>query len=346
MSYKLLLVEDEIELQQNIKDILELYDFEVIIAANGIIALDQLMNHEFDLVVSDIMMPEMDGFELLSKVRNNKRLINLPFLFLSAKVEKEDLRRGMEYGAEDYLTKPVHGKDLVKAINIAITKKKSREVWLQEKIEEVLKDERNVKYHELRTPLFGIMSVLELLTTSLDSFDYLQLKDLLDNAYLASKRLNNSLLNLARFNNLSNYHPKKIEIPSFLEILEKYTGAENIKCEYKVKEDFSLEFDLEVLNFILSEVVINALKFSKEFPIEIKVTPNKLCILNFQNIIKSPQEFKIMAFGQVNRKYNEQQGLGLGLFLSEHYALKNGSILNASIIEDLRFKLEIDFKAL
>jgi two-component system sensor histidine kinase/response regulator len=125
MKIKLLLVEDEKELQENLKDILEIHDFEVIVADNGLIALQQLESHDnFDLVVSDILMPKMDGFELLSKVRNELKMINLPFIFLTAKAEKEDLRKGMEFGAEDYLTKPVAAKDLINAINTAINKKK------------------------------------------------------------------------------------------------------------------------------------------------------------------------------------------------------------------------------
>ncbi|GAB2626532.1 hybrid sensor histidine kinase/response regulator [Belliella aquatica] len=344
MSINILLVEDEIELQENIKDILEIHDFSVVAANNGLIALHYLENYTFDIVVSDVMMPEMNGFELLSKVRNDKKLINLPFLFLTAKVEKEDFRKGMEYGAEDYLTKPVHAKDLVNAINVAINKKQNRELWLSDKIDEVLKEERNVKYHELRTPLFGLMSILELVTTSIDSFDYIQLKEILGTAYDASKRLNDSLLNLARFNELSSYEPDQTEILSFKEFLENKLVVLNKTFSFSIDFDFNIYFDDKILEFILNEILSNANKFCSQDPIYVSVEERTLIIANLQDSLLSPQEIKITPFGQINRKYNEQQGLGLGLYLSKMYAKMNNAILSARISNDLKFIIELQFK--
>lgn len=343
MNISILLVEDEKDLQENIKDILEIHEFKVMTADNGVIALQLLEEEIFDIVVSDVMMPEMDGFELLSKVRNDKKLINLPFLFLTAKVEKDDVRKGMEYGAEDYLTKPVHAKHLINAIHVAIKKKKSRETWLSEKIEEVLNEERNVKYHELRTPLFGLMSILELVTTSLEAFDYVQLKEILDTAYDSSKRLNVSLMNLARFNGLGTYVSNKSDIVSVKDILYQIVSARKAEFEFLSEHDFSCHFDLDVLKFILQELIVNANKFCSEGPIYISLNKKSLVVANQQDFIMSPQDFEIAPFGQVNRKYYEQQGLGLGLYLSKVYATKNDARLSARISDDLKFIVQIDF---
>lgn len=344
MKNKLLLVEDEIDLQQNIKDILEFYDFEVVTADNGMIAVGLLKNHNFDLVISDIMMPEMDGFELLIEVRNNQKLINLPFIFLTAKVEKDDLRKGMEYGAEDYLTKPVHSKDLVNAVNAAIKKKKEREEWLTNKIETVLQDERNVKYHELRTPLFGLMSILELLSESLGTIDYDQLKELLDTAYSASIRLNESLLNLARYHSLKNYKPSKDVIPSVETVIRECLKLSKNNFELVDGIDFQVEFDKDSFIFILKELIFNADKFATDDPIYINFGPKSIWIANFQQSISAAQDFRIEPFSQINRKFYEQQGLGLGLYLSQEYALKNNASLKARITEELMFTVELRFE--
>lgn len=343
MKTKLLLVEDEIDLQQNMKDILEIHDFEVMTADNGNIALDLLRVNRFDIIVSDIMMPEMDGFELLSRVRNNNKMLNLPFIFLSAKVEKNDFRKGMEHGAEDYLTKPVHAKDLVNAVNVAINKKKGREAWVQQKIEEVIQAERNVKYHELRTPLFGIMSILELLTSSMGDFDMDQMKELLEAAHTASKRLNGSLLNLARLNGLGAYTPMSSTVSSVKKQIESMLYTLDKEYEFVIDEDFQIQYDLEIFEFILKEIFENASKFCSKEPVFVSLQKGVLHVSNYQNFVKSGQNFEIIPFGQIDRGYFEQQGLGLGLYLCKVYAEKNNSKLSARITDDLRFAVEIDF---
>jgi two-component system, sensor histidine kinase and response regulator len=343
MKVKLLLVEDEIDLQQNIKDILEIFDFEVLTADNGQEAIKLLNSEKFDIVVSDVMMPKMDGFELLKRVRSDKKLINLPFLFLTAKVEKEDLRKGMEFGAEDYLTKPVHAKDLIGAINAAINKKRVIESWLGERIDEVLSEERNVKYHELRTPLFGLMSILEMVTTSIDTFDSVQLKEILETAYNASKRLNESLLNLARYNGLKSYLPKKNEILSIKKLIEEALYLIDKECEFICDADFSIQFEIETLRFILNELFRNASKFSSMEPIFIFLKGRTLTVANYQDYIESPRSIDITPFGQINREYLENQGLGLGLFLSRSYAIKNNAELAARINDDLKFVVSLEF---
>jgi two-component system, sensor histidine kinase and response regulator len=343
MKSKIILVEDELDLQENIKDILEFYNFDVITADNGVLALELLAKNIIDLVISDIMMPEMDGFELLRRVRNENKLINLPFILLTAKIEKEDIRKGMEYGAEDYLTKPIHAKELVRAIEVALNKKRIRETLLNDKIHQILIEERNIKYHELRTPLFGIMSILELLTTSLNSFDYVQLKEILDTAYGASKRLNHSLLNLARFNSLENYSPNESNIISLRSFVDLKASAMEKEFIFITENDFFLEFHLEILEFIIQELLINAVKFCSKEPVEISIEKKSLVIANYQNYIKLPQILEILPFGQVNREYYEQQGLGLGLHLSKTYAEKNNAKLTAKVKEDLMFMARLDF---
>jgi two-component system sensor histidine kinase/response regulator len=343
MKVKLLLVEDDRDLQQNIKDILEFYDFEVLTADNGLEAIKLLYSENFDLVVSDVMMPEIDGFELLKKVRSDKKMLNLPFLFLTAKVEKEDLRKGMECGAEDYLTKPVHAKDLIGAINAAINKKRVMESWLEERIDQVLNEERNVKYHELRTPLFGLMSILEMVTTSFETFDAVQLKEILESAYDASRRLNESLLNLARYNGLKLYLPKKNEILSIKKIIEDAMDLIDKECEFICDADFSIQFEIEILRFILNELLMNACKFSSKEPILIFLKERTLTIVNYQEHLGTPQNIEIAPFRQLERHFFEHQGLGLGLYLSKSYAIINNADLTAGISDDLKFVVSLKF---
>ena len=120
---KLLLIDDEKSLLQNLKQILEFENFEVVTAANGYEGLSQYEKESPDLVICDIMMPEMDGYGFIKTMRN-KGYTSTPFIFLTAKSDYDDLREGMNFGADDYLVKPVKSSQLIDAINIRLQRKR------------------------------------------------------------------------------------------------------------------------------------------------------------------------------------------------------------------------------
>lgn len=342
MKIKILLVEDELDLRENLRDILEINEFEVIEAEHGQEGLEKLLALSPDLIISDVMMPVMDGYEFLEKVRSIDQYANLPFIFLTAKVEKCDLRRGMETGAEDYLTKPIQAKDLLSAINIALNKKWNRDSWLQQKVQEVLLEERNIKYHELRTPLFGLMSLLQILKDSLGILSEEDLKELLDKAIISADRLNFSLLNLSRYQNIEKAEPERVWIPSVKSMITKRLVSNDKKIQHSlIGLDFGCWFDIKHFDFIVEELVSNANKFKDGDLINIELSPSKIKVSNNQMILDTPQQIVPKAFSQIRRKYFEQQGLGLGLYLASEYAKKNQGILKAKVDTDLRFCVEL-----
>lgn len=113
---KILLIEDEAELADNIKTILELNNFEVTVTGNGeegIKFADKILP---DIILSDILLPSKNGYEVLKAVSGNKNTSHIPFIFLTAKVTYKDLRKGMELGADDYIYKPFKTTELISAI--------------------------------------------------------------------------------------------------------------------------------------------------------------------------------------------------------------------------------------
>ncbi len=114
---KILVIEDEPEMRRNLLTILKLEKFQPIGAENGRVGLDAIKREKPDLILCDVMMPELDGHGVLTALREDSELSAIPFVFLTAKGEKEDLRCGMNLGADDYLTKPVARLDLLEAIN-------------------------------------------------------------------------------------------------------------------------------------------------------------------------------------------------------------------------------------
>lgn len=114
--HKILIIEDIAEVRQNIREILEIENFQTIVAENGRIGVAAAIQESPDLIISDIMMPEMDGYQVLAKLRNHPETAITPFIFLTAQSIHTDRRQGMELGANDYLTKPFTCDELVKAV--------------------------------------------------------------------------------------------------------------------------------------------------------------------------------------------------------------------------------------
>lgn len=126
---KVLIIEDEKILRQNLRDILDLEGYEVKVAPNGMDGIELYNIEQPDLVLCDIKMPKMDGFDVLKTIRDLPGGLTTAFIFLSAKVEHDDIRSGMNLGADDYLLKPVNRKDLLSAIE---TRLKQRSKVLEE----------------------------------------------------------------------------------------------------------------------------------------------------------------------------------------------------------------------
>lgn len=119
---KILLIEDNLNVRETTKEILELADYEVITAENGKQGVESAKSNKIDLIICDIMMPDLDGYGVLSILNRNPETSTIPFIFLTAKTEKSDIRKGMNLGADDYLTKPFEEADLLEAIEIRLAK--------------------------------------------------------------------------------------------------------------------------------------------------------------------------------------------------------------------------------
>ncbi|MDZ8259162.1 EAL domain-containing response regulator [Nostoc sp. ChiQUE01b] len=113
---KILIIEDEEAVRENILDLLEAEDFETIAAANGRIGVNLAISEVPDLILCDMMMPEIDGYGVLTALRQDPSTATIPFIFLTAKSAKSDFRQGMDMGADDYITKPFTRAELLSAI--------------------------------------------------------------------------------------------------------------------------------------------------------------------------------------------------------------------------------------
>ncbi|XZF15715.1 response regulator [Chitinophagaceae bacterium MMS25-I14] len=120
--HKILLIEDNTEIRENMSEILELAGYDVRTASNGKEGVELAMERKPDLIICDIMMPVLDGYGVLHMLHKNDALHNTPFIFLTAKSERSEIRKGMEMGADDYITKPFDGTELLNAIESRLKK--------------------------------------------------------------------------------------------------------------------------------------------------------------------------------------------------------------------------------
>ena len=134
---KILVIEDNLEVRENIAEILELSGYKPIVAENGKVGVKKAMEQLPDLIICDVMMPELDGFGVLKILNSKPGLMHIPFMFLTAKAEKSDFRKGMGLGADDYITKPFDDVELLEAIEIRLKK--------SEKIKEISNDDEGIR---------------------------------------------------------------------------------------------------------------------------------------------------------------------------------------------------------
>lgn len=140
----ILAIEDDTEIRENIQEILELEGFDVLTAANGKIGVQLAQAHHPDLIICDVMMPELDGYDVLVTLRQDPSTLKIPFIFLSAKATTADFRKGMSLGADDYLTKPFTPSELREAISIRLQKQTVMMTRYSQELERVMGSSRPV----------------------------------------------------------------------------------------------------------------------------------------------------------------------------------------------------------
>src|SRR3569832_87654 len=134
-----LIIEDNNDIRESTAEILELAGFTVHQGENGKRGVDLAFQHKPDIILCDIMMPELDGYGVLYMLSKNPDTAAIPFIFLTAKAERVDFRKGMEMGADDYLTKPFDEIELLNAIESRLTKKEKQEAYYNKSLQGIEK---------------------------------------------------------------------------------------------------------------------------------------------------------------------------------------------------------------
>ncbi|MDO9554929.1 response regulator [Rhodonellum sp.] len=344
MKEKILLIEDEIELQQNLKEILEYHGFSVLTAENGIEALFKIKNQDVDLILCDIMMPEMDGFQFIEIFRAEKKNQHTPFIFLSAKVSAEDKAIGLQEGADDYLTKPISARLLLNAIFAALDKKNERILWsslMNEKEEGI---EHSHSLSKTTSPISLLLNVLGKLKTATVPMEVNEVSQLVNLAFTSAKWIHSSFTKTPLFTNLGKLQPKPSSInlgDLVLDTLNEF-GKESFLAHTAMTQN--IVFDPEQIQFIIRELLENSLKFKSDSnKVQVEWFGNELSVKNQQTILIQTEEIPITAFAQPSGGVHERRGLGLGLFLCKEYCRINKAKLSCSVNAEGNFIAKIIF---
>jgi two-component system, sensor histidine kinase and response regulator len=337
---QILIIEDEPDLQQLIEEILKLAGFEAIVAPNGLEGVKLATKHKPDLIVSDIRMPELSGYEVLERIRQNPDLMDIPFIFLTSSADLKSQRLGMNLGADDFLAKPFDKDELLAAVNVQLQKRRLIEQRSQAKSEAKLNALRqNIALslpHELRTPLVGIMGLADLLVETHMSVLPEEVLEYAQDIRASSDRLYSLIQNYLTY---ADFELNKDALQSEAKAGENCLFrlamvrdiAQHLAKRYNRLADLSLgevvEANLAInqgrLYKILSELIDNAYKFS--------ALGNPITISSFLDLkylviqisdrgrgFSAEEIANIGAYTQFNRRIYEQQGGGLGLALAKY----------------------------
>lgn len=343
----ILVIEDNDALRRSVVEVLTWEGYRVVQAPDGRQGLEILQKASPDLVICDIMMPDVDGYGVLETLRADPAFRTLPFIFLTALAEQSDIRQGMELGAVDYLPKPFAMRDLLAAVRAQLRRHSDYRQAADTRLETLSRQLITALPHELRTPLTAVLGYAELMIDDVQSMDPVEIKEYLSIIHDAGMRIKHLTENYLLYAQLE----VAAQRPGALSILRDQVSEQptmliastalSVADAAKRPEDLSLALDEmgltlaispEYLGRLVEELVINAFKFSeKGTTVHVSAcgTPSGMVITirDSGRGMTREQVASIGAHMQFERQYYEQQGTGLGLALARKLVqLHNGRL--------------------
>ena len=343
----ILIVDDDPAILENAVDLLRVSGYHVLSAKNGLEALQVLQSRMPDLIVSDIMMPEMDGYALYQAVRDNPAWTLIPFLFLSAKGEQKDIRRGYELGADLYLTKPFEPDDLLTAVQTRLKRFSEIQAAAQAPVEEMKSNLITIFNHELRTPLTYIYGYLRLLQDDYQTMDGDTINHILGDMQKGTDRLVGlveELMLLAQLDSglierqvaqLSEDVPLSSKIDQVINELYPTAEKKHIAISAALPKDLLVFGIGNYLQDIFRRLIDNAIKFGKPGgEVLVKAAADKeepYVSVTVQDdgvgISSDQQKYIFDLFRQIDRETMEQQGVGIGLTIADRLVRLHGGTI-------------------
>ncbi len=341
----ILIVDDVPKNIQVLGTLLSKFDCELAIAMNGKQALDTVAKVKPDLILLDVMMPVMDGHETCKALKSDDLTKDIPVIFLSAKTENEDIVKGFELGAVDYVTKPFIGSELLARVKTHLTLKAAQKTLNQEV------NSKNKFFsiisHDLRGAFGIIMNFVQIIQENKEFLSEDEINELLDDIGNTSKNTLELLENLLRWARSQTgsikFNPENYNLSDLLsEIQQKQqdiASSKNITIKYEKQEDRNIYVDKNMILVVLRNLISNAIKFTDAggkiilrsqangSHVKIEVTDNGTGIKPDVVDKLFTIDTKVSTYGT-----EQEQGNGLGLVLCNEFVKRNNGEIGVNSV--------------
>lgn len=347
-EFKLLVVDD---VQTNVlllKALLGKEGYGILVANNGQEALEVIRNENPDLILLDVMMPGMDGFEVAERLKSEEFRCEIPIIFMTALDDTQSIVNGFKLGVGDFISKPFRKEELMVRIKHQLSLVAARRI-IEEKNEELRKTiaGRDKMYsviaHDLRSPMASMKMLLNTIMMSVekDKIDP-DIFDMLEMSNKTSEEVFSLLDNLLKWTKSQlgklTVIPQKLDISGLadggVEVMNSVAEVKHIKLIRTDHESFFVYVDIEMIKSILRNLISNAVKFSNpdsEIKVGIKAEDGKVIVsvTDSGKGIKKEDQHKLLKDSTHFTTYgtNSEEGSGLGLLLCRDFARKNGGEL-------------------
>jgi two-component system sensor histidine kinase/response regulator len=352
---KILIIEDETSIRKNILEMLEMEGYEGLEAEDGITGLAMAQDHVPDLIICDITMPNLDGYEVLLELRKTPETATIPFIFLTARADRSFMRHGMELGADDYLTKPFTLSELRSAIAARLERRSTYNTQTHQELEQARRVLIQMVSHELRTPLVAINTATEIISRQIGQLSNAEVQELMESIQRGGQRLGRvveQIVLIVQIETGSMTRETIAQMGRQVQVTDLLIAALDLARSFAYRRpdvtirlderdnNAAVQCDMRVLKHALAELLGNALSFS---PPGHEVHVSQWCadgsvwisiVDQGPGISPEQVEFALQDFQQIDRAVNEQQGIGLGLPLSRHIIELHGGTFELNSVVD------------
>lgn len=336
-----LVVDDVPQNVQIAQTILKRDGYRIETAGGGAEALDAAREKPVDLILLDIMMPEMDGFSVAEELQADESTADIPIIFLTARNDTESITRGFKIGAVDYITKPFRGEELRVRVQ---THLRLRHTQRELREANASRDKFfSIIAHDLRSPFTALVGMSQYLATGIDEIDPETAKEFLEGMHKSSKNAFNLLENLLEWSRIQTgrlpMSPKEVDIQEILEdnlsLLQMNVQGKEITIDKQLNEEETVWADENAVHTVIRNLLSNAIKFTpkkgtisiysrqlkEQLVITVKDTGTGMDRETLENLFR-------IDYHTTTRGTEQEKGSGLGLILCKEFVERNGGTLS------------------
>jgi two-component system, sensor histidine kinase and response regulator len=346
-SFTVLIVDDVPKNIQVVANVLGQQGYKLLFSQSGAKAIQIVQTKSVDLILLDIMMPEMDGYEVCHQIKQIPGKSGIPVLFLTAKNDIDSITKGFKAGGIDFITKPFNNDELKARVENHLKMRQAFKIIQQQNEELTALNETKDKFfsiiaHDLRNPFNAIFMMTEVLNRKVAEMDKLELGRMVELLFMSSKEIRELLDNLLTWSKLQRnkleYLPENLNIKEVvlgnIALYDSIAKSKNIELVYQCHEGIEVFSDKNMLNTILRNLLTNAIKFTHDggdVSVSVQEKEKEILFLVKDNGVgmSSHEAEKILSHDRIIPKLgtSDERGTGIGLTLCMEFIEKlNGRL--------------------